>query len=132
MAYQAPVFNLEVDIYSVVLPSTKTYRLTSLCNLAMGRRQAFPVLGGGPGAGVESYTPALMLPAGTDIRCRVQGVEDDICECPRLSGRWYQVCGVDDVGKGFANEYRFAFLRQIGAYSGWVALGIPWWPVPMP
>ena len=45
----------------------------------------------------------------------------DLVECPSGSGRYYNVTFVDDVAKGFANEYRRAVLIQA-----------PPWPTPTP
>lgn len=131
MAFSVPTFNLTVDIYNVVLPSNKTLRLSSPCNLAMGRRINWQYSAGLTGQGTEGSTPMLLLPALTDIRDASVGQEADILECPQGSGRWYQVENVDDVGKGFPNEYRMATLRKIYHFGGWIALGIPNWPIPI-
>lgn len=57
---------------------------------------------------------SLLLPPLTDIRFRDSGIgqEADAVECPALSGRFYIVIFVDDVGKGFANEHRHALLLR--------------------
>jgi hypothetical protein len=60
----------------------------------------------------------LLLPPGTDIRSGVLGTADDV-EVPAGSGRFYEVEFVDDVGKGFANEYRVALLIQTTAWGAW-------------
>jgi hypothetical protein len=98
----------------------------------MGRRINWPWSEGDVGLGADGYTPALLLPALTDVRSAVQGVENDVIEVPAGSGRWYNVAGVDDVGKGFDNEYRIVSLRQISHFRDWIPLGIPYWPIPMP
>lgn len=132
MAFVTPTFNLNVRIYNVVLPSTLTIRVLSPCNLAMGRRINWLHSAWLPGQGTDGSTPMLLLPAGTDIRDASTGQEADIVEVPSLSGRWYQVSNVDDVGKGFPNEYRMATIGKIYHYGGYIALGIPNWPVPIP
>jgi len=132
MAFTPPTFNLVADIYEVTSSTTKVLRLSSPCNLAMGRRPAYVWLGASSYSVFQGLTPALLLPALTDIRDQFQGGNDDIVECPQGSGRWYCVSGVEDVGKGFSNEYRVATMQKIGNYAPWAALGIPWWPVPMP
>jgi hypothetical protein len=68
----------------------------------------------------------LLLPAGTDIRDWAcwDGLamdQPDVVEAPRGTGRYYTVIQVDDVAKGFPNEYRVAFIAK-GAY----------WPIPIP
>lgn len=66
----------------------------------------------------------LLLPKLTDIRGRFEVSPDpnDEVEVPQGSGRWYWVYFVDDYGKGFPNEHRFAYIEQIN--SGW--------PIPTP
>jgi len=132
MAFTTPTFNIACDIYTCVLPATKTFRLRSPCNLAMGRRITWSWGQAFTGGDAVSFGPALLLPPLTDIRSQVQGVDNDIVEVPSGSGRWYVVAGWDDVAKGFPNEYRLANLYQISAFDGWIALGIPNWPVPSP
>jgi hypothetical protein len=41
----------------------------------------------------------------------------DLVEVPAGSARWYNVLHVDDVGKGFPNEYRFALIAMIPPYT---------------
>lgn len=63
----------------------------------------------------------LLLPKGTDIRSTVCGVAPDVVEVPAGTGRYYSVEMVDDVARGFANEYRFAMVLQLKN-----------WPAPIP
>ena len=70
----------------------------------------------------------LLLPAGTDIRDSTNYSftvdKTDMVEVPAASGRIYVVEWVDDVGKGFPNEFRVAAIAKA---SGW---GL--WPSPIP
>jgi len=132
MAFTVPNFNLVCAIYTGPYDSRGLHRLVSPCNLAFGRRtqQDFndpTAFGFGPAR------PTLLLPAGTDIRDISQNVASaDIVEVPSSSGRWYVVNLVDDVAKGFANEYRVAALSKLS--SGYAVAGTTglWWPIPMP
>ncbi len=63
----------------------------------------------------------LLLPAGSDIRDYSTSSGDDFAECPSGSGRLYRVKYVDDVARGFPNEYRIAFVIKY----------VPW-PTPNP
>jgi hypothetical protein len=55
----------------------------------------------------------------------VQGIPNfDLVEVPAGTGRFYRVQWVDDLGKGFDNEHRFALLLQTNTFSPW--------PIPMP
>jgi hypothetical protein len=63
------------------------------------------------------------LPKLTDVRgTNGFGGGADIVEVPSLSGRFYQVRAVEDIGKGFDNEYRQALIEQ-------EALAVPF-PIP--
>lgn len=132
MGYSVPTFNLTCDIYTGPWV-TKALRLSSDCNLAMGRRVTF--YHDNLDNQLECYgnIPNLLLPAGTDIRDTSCGHNFDIVEVPAGSGRWYEVMCVDDVGKGFDNEYRLATLGKAfdnnngdGNYLGL------FWPTPIP
>lgn len=128
MAYSLPTFNLICDIYTTVVAgyppvfATKVLRLAAVpCALVYGRRVNMGVsfTSGGVSA-IPQQSMTLLLPALTDIR----GFQDsllcvDIVEVPSGSGRWYRVPWVDDIGKGYANEHRFALILPVPAL--WVA-----------
>lgn len=132
MSFSLPSFPLTCEVYSGPW-LTKVSRLTSVCNLALGRRgQVFPI---STNSGQENRTgPAyLLLPPLTDVRdlnCSMS--DNDLVEVPQGSGRWYAVLLVDDVGKGFSNEHRYCEIEKIsqqvnaGEYPGL------FWPTPIP
>src|SRR5262249_19000236 len=97
MSFVVPQFPIECDIYTTDATS-KTFRLTSECNLALGKRVLNPL---GYAVPTDSYNgyygpfAQLLLPALTDIRDASQGWSD-LVEVPSGSGRWYAVTGVDD------------------------------------
>jgi hypothetical protein len=66
----------------------------------------------------------LLLPPGSDIRDGLTSTGYDAVEVPSGSGRYYTVIFVDDVGKGFPNEYRMAFLVKSDVNGDW--------PTPIP
>jgi hypothetical protein len=120
MAYTLPTFNLVCQIYTISAPPPAAPRLTSVCNLALGRRS---VLGY---AARNALVMQLLLPPLTDIRGPVQGGSvPDLVVVPTGSGRLYIVENVDDIGKGFSNEHRIALIRAV-AFGGLV------WPTPIP
>jgi len=131
MAFTVPTFNLSVQIYTGPWP-VGAPRLVTVGNLAYGRRvQQVRVSDVG---NQESYggQATLLLPALTDVRDGGNGQQDYI-QCPAGSGRWYVCMLVEDVGKGFANEYRAATIGKIwqgvsgtGSYPGL------FWPTPIP
>jgi hypothetical protein len=136
MPFTVPNFNLPVSIFdrpaSLLTAPPTVPRASTVCNLTPGRRvqPAFPDVSD---SSVQIYlgTAFLLLPAGTDIRDLVcVGDSCDILEVPSLSGRWYTVLTVDDVAKGFPNEYRTAMIAKLGPprffHPGY------FWPVPMP
>jgi len=132
MSFTLPTFNLNVNIFTGPWPGV--FRSTVLGNLAVGRRVTAVA---GPWAfSIPSYNgaaPTLLLPPLTDIRDASCGPNSDFVEVPAGSGRFYQVAYVDDIGKGFANEHRFAWLEKVvqGIAGGGSFPGF-FWPTPIP
>jgi hypothetical protein len=112
---------------------TRTFRANIPCNLRMGQggiAAVSTVVGA-----FEYYAnqPQILMPVGSDIRDASCYLVEDVVECPAGSGRWYIVQGVDDVGKGFANEFRCVTVGKIyqdvagaGTFTGL------FWPFPIP
>ncbi len=132
MAFTLPNFNLLCDVYTGPW-LTKTLRTAGLpCNLAWGRRvNAFPFFDLNAQLSADSPGMIILTPALSDLRSRLTSGADDVIECPAGSGRWYLVIAVDDIGKGFANEHRAAYLTQISQFVDPVAFAGLLWPVPM-
>jgi len=134
MAYSIPEFNLVADLWRFVLPldfDTLVHVTEFDCKLrAFGGSPSFVggnlnTASGGP------YGVELLCPAGTDIRDKTcAGGVPDAVEVPIGSGRWYYVFVVDDVAKGFSNEYRFAIIGKIQSAYG--VANAPDWPTPIP
>jgi hypothetical protein len=132
MSFNLPTFNITCNIYTGPW-SSKVLRISEqACNLQFGRRFArfndFPI------ENESSQMMSLLLPPGTDIRSTAQGYSLDSVEVPSGSGRIYAVLSVDDVGKGFDNEFRVATIVQasepkFGTGSDYNGL---FWPTPMP
>jgi hypothetical protein len=74
----------------------------------------------------------ILLPPLTDIRSKIASGQSDMVEVPAGSGRWYGAAAVDDIGKGFPNEHRAAFLLQASSYLNPTVYAGLFWPVPMP
>ncbi len=135
MPFTVPDFNLTCEIFAGPY-DLRVLRLSAVpCNLAMGRRVQVNFHGtDGPNYGPA--TSSLLVPAGTDVRDNAQlvggGAPYDIIEVPSGSGRWYYVTGVDDVGKGFPNEYRFVSMDKLSSNAGLAQTTGLFWPVPMP
>lgn len=135
MGFQLPSFNLVADIYKGdpgLDFALRVYRLSSPCNLrGYGKLDRYNFTQMNAGSGAFPVYTALLLPALTDIRdisCSSDGT--DWVEVPQGSGRWYSVSTVDDVAKGFPNEYRVASLSK--AYQGPLLPTFPLWPSPIP
>jgi hypothetical protein len=131
MAFTVPDFNLSCNIFTGPWIG-KVFRLSADCNLAQGKRSmpVFVFENNAP----QNYTTSsqLLLPAGTDIRDASPGGEPDIVEVPAGSGRWYSCVTVDDFGKGFDNEHRFAILHKIWEQLNPVLFPGANWPAPIP
>jgi hypothetical protein len=131
MPFSVPNFNLTCDIFSAPWPVGAPRIAGVPCNLQFGRR-----LQSGIGAlGFNDSGPILMsllLPALTDIRALQCQALGDIVECPSGSGRVYLVLGVDDVGKGFPNEFRVAMMTAASEFSVGSSFTGLLWPTPIP
>jgi len=131
VAFTLPDFNLTCDIYTGPWTS-KVLRLSTDCNLAQGRRVVpvwiFEVVA----PTVYTLSTQLLLPAGTDVRDGSCGGQPDLVDVPAGSGRWYSVMTVDDMGKGFPNEYRLAILHKIFEQMNPVLFPGANWPTPIP
>lgn len=84
------------------------------CALVYGKRVNMASSGGTDDQGFPATTMTILFPKLTDVRS-VQSTDQipDTIECPEGSGRWYGVCGVDDIGKGYANEHRVAWVQPL-------------------
>lgn len=125
MAYRLPTFNLEVGIWhDPHLPGVDPED-----DIVIGQLRW---MGRGPAETVNTLDNAswqfgatLLVPAGTDLRDHyVLGApRPDVVEVPIGTGRFYFVAYVDDVARGFPNEYRFACLFKRADLL---------WPIPIP
>ncbi len=132
MAFSVPSFPLTANVFSPPWPGV--FRLATPCNLGMGRRVNHPTDGGfGGPPSILTIVNTILVPALTDIRdyCNLAG--QDFVEVPAGSNRFYIVQSVDDVGKGFPNEYRIVQIGKVrdgadgaGTYPGY------FWPTPIP
>lgn len=135
MPYRVPNMNLNVFLWRAPNTVVSAPDHVFVGNLSRGQHvmtttgEPYGILNGG-------LQMLLAVPKGSDIR-GLDGLSLlDLVEVPALSGRYYFVTGVDDIGKGFANEYRAATLVKINAYI-FGFFPNPWncpmsWPVPYP
>jgi hypothetical protein len=132
MAFRPPTFNLVCHIWRVdgVGGAYLAPDVVSVCNLSPGRRvltiDDVPV-----GFPTTTQIMELLLPKGTDIRATWNTTAPDVVEVPQGSLRFYQVVAVDDVGKGFPNEYRLALMAQ-EITGNFALVGANTFPVPLP
>jgi hypothetical protein len=119
MAFQLPSFNLLYHVWSGTSPPPALPRLADM----LGQLRA-------PGRDYSAgetppvtATPIWQLLAakGTDLRDAVCITGEDIIEVPAGTGRFYVIKRVDDVARGFTNEYRLAYIIKRGP-----------WPTPIP
>jgi hypothetical protein len=148
MGFRLPTFNLNVNIWGAGSHVGNPADRTCVGNLSPGERRSmigssedFANLAGltPPMLGMVLMTQFmyLLVPKLTDIRSWDFSGGFDPCDCvevPAGTGRYYMVTAVDDVGKGFANEHRFAVLLALT--PAWMAFLNPWMvpppPVPLP
>lgn len=131
MSFTVPAFVVPTSIYSGPWLA-RVLRVSLLANLAKGRR--IPVNNNvQPQNSPElQLIYSLLLPPGTDVRDFSTSITPDVVECPSGSGRWYGVFSVDDVGKGFPNEYRCAQICKIYEALDPAAYPGLFWPTPIP
>lgn len=131
MSFNLPTFNLSCNIYTGPW-LTKTLRLNVMGNLAQGRRSMPVWVFENTAPIIYTSSPQLLVPAGTDVRDGSCGTPPDIVEVPAASGRWYSAVAVDDFGKGFANEHRYAILHKIFEQLNPIEFPGANWPIPIP
>lgn len=124
MAYRLPTFNILCNLSQPDLANTPQipsapYRVPDqICQLTYGRRVQVASTGGTAEPGTPILCMNLLLPKGADVRGPQDVLSFDMAEVPAGSGRWYQVVGVDDIGRGFDNEHRSATLFALA--DSWV------------
>lgn len=125
MAYTIPQFPLLVDVFEQTTLGVFVFRMTTVGNLASGRR-VFPIFGLSYGNEGVSTGSVLLVPRDTDIRDARSGLPDKVV-VPNDLGCPYIVWGVSEVGAGFPNHYRRATIVPLS--SGWV---VPYPVIPLP
>lgn len=126
MTFRVPAFPLTINVWQaqggqIPPPSGKPTAVlrAQLRLLKAAYLVSLAAAGGSP-------IMVLYLPKFSDVRPpHANGVRGDAVEVPASSGRFYSVLAVDDVAKGFPNEYRFAAVQYNPNRSGW-------WPFPTP
>ena len=122
MPFRVPRFPLRYNLwrfpYNFVLPPDQT----GVCQLRSGRWVHHGAIDN-EGSPIGFYEPKKVLfPKGEDLRSNEWGHTPDYVEIPAGSLRFYVLASVDDVAKGFSNEYRYAL----------VITAIPIGPAPVP
>jgi len=135
MPFVIPTFNLAVSIWRTGWAANNyaTPDVTTMGNLSPGKR----TMVGRQGTTINT-PPAvvfmeLLLPKLTDIRQAITtNNTEDLVEVPAGSKRFYLVQYVDDIGKGFANEHRIAWIMFSGGVQTFADTGAIPVPVPIP
>ncbi len=149
MAFRLPTFNLNVNIWRNGNAVTNPPDVQTAGNL-VGGHHGFMTFSGMTSTTilVNSRTVqlnlqcmTLLLPKLADIRPPTGAfptvVWGDCVEVPAGSLRYYAVNQVDDIGKGFANEHRFALLVPLTGATEELVYNMNWneppnWPTPIP
>lgn len=119
MAYSVPKMPLLFNAWGYLTPLADPPRLSGRpCQL---RGPAFPGAITTGGNLQQPFHWILVVPKREDLRDGWNGFSPDFIECPAGTGRFYRVLFVDDIARGFTNEYRIAILTKHGA-----------WPTPIP
>lgn len=127
MAFNPPTFNLTCNVWhgTSLHPGVLPADITGLaCALQHAKKNAYDMsLAELEGLPLWTMLTYLLVPAGSDIRDQSTATGSDVIECPAGSGRFYMTTNVDDVAKGYPNEYRIAPLLK------WTVI---MWPTPIP
>lgn len=119
MAYAIPKMPILCNIFTFNTPTAGPPRAAGRpCQL---RGVSFPTSAGHAANLQQPTSWILVLPKREDIRDGWSNFSPDIVEVPAGTGRFYRVLYVDDIARGFTNEYRVATLTKHGT-----------WPVPIP
>lgn len=118
MAYSIPQMPLTINVWTAGSGPPAPPRITTPAQLR-GLNHPQPVQTNVVASG--TLVMMLCVPAGTDLRDSSVLSGKDVVECPAGSGRIYTCHYVDDIAKGFANEWRFALISKV----------LPW-PTPIP
>jgi len=125
MAYKVPTFNSFANVWHGQTTQANPVGAPDLlvqCQLRWCGRGPTEALRPNDQAWQQGWQ--ILFPKLTDIRDVYNAAlfdRWDTIEAPAGSGRYYGVQNVDDVGKGFTNEYRIAYVHKIGV-----------WPTPIP
>jgi len=135
MAFRVPNFNLNANVWRATHHVSAPPDVVCMCNLTPGKRvmqsNVFDL-----GVPME-----VLLTAHQDVRPEQEfnpaSTDGDCMEIPAGSGRYYWIVGVDDVAKGFSNEYRLAMALLLTTYvRSSVFSNNPWncpaLPLPLP
>lgn len=145
MGYSLPTFNLPVRVWRSTSLVTDPPDVTTAGNLVGSRPEvvSLPAMGNMT-LSQRQVTVAywgrfstILLPKLADVRPPNATDDGDVIECPSGTGRYYFVVHVDDTGKGFPNEHRYAFVvaiqtpAMVGLLANPCGITSPW-PVPIP
>jgi hypothetical protein len=134
MPYVLPSFPLSINIWHEYSTGSNNYEapdVVTVCNLSPGKRVMVNGTISHTGL-IFTYPMEILLPKLTDIRPFNNGIASDVCEVPAGSGRTYLVQYVDDIGKGFANEHRFALCYMTFDGLNFADVGDVPYPIPLP
>lgn len=145
MAFRVPTFPLTVAIWRSTSLVTNPPDAVTVGNLVASRPEAEPLPAIGVGTLAQRQVVAaywgrfatILFPKLTDVRPPNSTTDADVVECPAGSKRYYWVTWVDDAGKGFANEHRYAYVVALQTPAVVGLFGNPCgitaaWPTPVP
>ena len=110
MAFVVPQFPLNINVWRAGNATSNPPDVTTTGNLSPGKRVT-------TASNIGEVPPPAMLsellfPKQVDIRGANQGAGSDTLEIPAASGRYYSCLQTEEVGLGFANHHRIAFVQQ--------------------
>lgn len=126
MTHKLPTYNLPYNLWRGGSSLADPPDATGLCELVV--KPSFRQANSTATVNQSCVLRCMYVPKLTDIRPVWSPAGSDTVEIPAGSGRTYGIIDVDDVAKGFSNEFRLGQLAAVQHITG----GAATWPFPIP
>lgn len=116
MPFRVPEFNLLCNVWrsAPAIPPVGAPDIADLACQLTWDRTGDTILFWQFGPARFLHLMKLKVPQASDVRGDLADTGSDLVEVPSGTGRFYRVRVVDDVARGFANEFRQCLIEQMG------------------
>jgi len=109
--YKVPVFNITANVWNPPAAHPAAPSLVTPCQMRYPGRKPWALSQPLPPEWAVPWS--VLFPKLTDIRDSNSLGGNSTVEVPAGSGRFYRVAQFDDVGKGFPNDHRLAYVVKL-------------------